>query len=235
MVGNASAMLYMAFKNLNDAAYKSLDGTKIEEMEDTVNTFAISAAVAGAATDVVPGLGGVLAVLTQTGLVWTLYVKINKTLGISISEHKLKFLGSAIVTNIVTNAGGLIVGYAAAAIMSFIPLFGQASSAVIHLALGYILIYAAAIIYLNFLTRTFKANGSFDFKESANTKIDIEKTVKGSDMKGIINEGKKNFNDAKKNGDIDRAKENPKCPNCGEPIKLDQKYCTNCGLKLKKD
>lgn len=233
MSGTTNHMLYMAFKNLNEAAGDLLNGTKIESIKDTVNNFAISAAVLGAAADVIPGAGGVLAALAQTGLVWALYVKINKTLGISISEHTIKFIGSAIATNIITSAGALILAYAAAAVMSFIPVFGQAGSAVTHLAIGYILIYAAAVVYLNFLTSTFKANGSFNFDDSEKTKETIKKTIKNSDVKDIIKEGKNAFKEAKDNGDIARAQKELKCPNCGAKITAEQKFCTECGLKLK--
>lgn len=226
-------MLYTAFKNLNEVAGDTLNGTGIESIKDTVNTFAITAALLGAAADVVPGVGGILAALAQTGLVWALYVKINNTLGISISEHTIKFIGSAILTNIITNAGYLIIAYAAAAVMSFIPIFGQAGSAVTHLALGYILIYASAVVYLNFLTHTFKANGSFNIDESDKTKQNIKDVVNRSNVKEIIKEGKNAFKEAKDNGEFERAKKDMRCPRCGEKITIAQDYCTSCGLKLK--
>lgn len=232
MNSSVRGMLYMSLKNLNDTALNSLNGTKIEEIKDTVNNYAISAAVLGAAADVIPGAGGILAALAQTGLIWALYVKINETLGISIAEHTIKFIGSAIATNIITNAGYLIVAYAAAAVMSAIPIFGQAGSAVTHLALGYILIYTAAVVYVNFLTHTFKTKGSFNVDDSDDTKKAIKATVKDSNVKEIIKEGKDAFKEAKANGDIERAKNNPKCPRCGSPIKPGQKFCTECGLPL---
>ena len=232
MNSSTKGMLFLAFKNLNDAAGDFLNGTKIESIKDTVNTFAISAAVLGAASDIMPGAGGILAALAQTGLVWALYVKINKTLGISISEHTIKFVGSAIATNLITNAGYMILAYAAAAVMSFIPIFGQAGSAVTHLALGYILIYASAVIYLNFLTSTFKAKGSFSFDDSEETEKTIQDTVKNSDIKEIIKEGKNAFKEAKDNGDIARAQKAMECPRCNHEITPNQKYCSNCGLLL---
>lgn len=233
MNGANVKMLVLALKNLNEEVGNILDGSKIETIKDTINTFAISAAVLGAAADVVPGAGGILAALAQTGLVWALYVKINNALGISISEHTIKFVGSAIATNIITNAGYLILAYAAAAVMSFIPIFGQAGSAVTHLALGYILIYAAAVVYLNFLTSTFKANGSFSFDDSEKTKKVIEEAVKNTGVKELIKEGKNAFKEAKDNGDIARAQKELKCPSCGSRISSEQKFCTECGLKLK--
>lgn len=226
-------MLYTAFKNLNEAAGDTLNGTEIESIKDTVNKFAITAGILGAAADVIPGAGGILAALAQTGFVWALYVKINNTLGISISEHTIKFIGSAILTNIVTNAGYLILAYAAAAVMSIIPIFGQAGSAVTHLALGYILIYASAVVYLNFLTHTFKANGSFNIDESDKTKQNIKEAIKDSNVKEIIKEGKNAFKEAKDNGEFERVKEDMRCPRCNEKITIDQNYCTNCRLKLK--
>ena len=46
------------------------------------------------------------------------------------------------------------------------------------------------------------------------------------------NEGRESYKEAKKDGSIDRAKAEPKCPNCGADTAPGQKFCSNCGTQL---
>ena len=229
---NPTPYLYIAFKGLNEAMKGSLDGTKIERIKETINNFAIASAVAGVASAVIPGVAGVVAMLTQTGFVWATYVQINKTLGISMSEHTAKFLGSAIMTNIATNAGAALAAYAAAAVISFIPLFGQALAAATIAALGYMMVYAAAVIYLMFITKLMQPDGTLKVKEDDDTKHIIEDIIKQNNIKEIIKEGRNSYKKAKADGSIDNAKKHPKCPGCGAEVKPGQKFCSDCGTSL---
>lgn len=229
---NLSPYLYFAFKGLNDAMKGSLDGTKIESIKETINNFAIASAIAGFTAVVIPGLAGVLAMLTQTGFIWATYVQINKTLGISMSEHTAKFLGSAIMTNIATNAGAALAAYAAAAVISFIPLFGQAIAAATIAALGYMMVYAAAVIYLMLITKLMQPDGTLKVPKEDDTKHIIEEIIKQNNIKEIIKEGRDSYKKAKADGTLDKAKKNPKCPGCGAEVKPGQKFCSDCGTAL---
>ena len=229
---NPSPYLYLAFKGLNDAMKGTLDGTKLESIKGTINNFAIASAVASTAACVVPGIAGVVAALTQAGFVWATYVQINKTLGISMSKNTVKFLGSAIVTNIVTGAGALLVGYAAAAVIGFIPIFGQAGAAIVNAALGYIIVYVAAVIYLMLISKMMQPNGELKVDENDDTKHIIKEIIDSNNIKEIIKEGRNSYKKAKADGSIDQAKKNPKCPACGVEVKLGQKFCSECGTAL---
>ena len=212
----------------------TLDGTKISAIKDTIRGFAIAAALASAVAGLAPGIAGVVALLTQTGFVWATYVKINNTLGISMTKDTAKFLGSAIVTNIALNAGAFIGAVIAAGLLAFIPGLGSAASAAIDAAMGYVLIYAAAIIYLKLITHFVHPDGTVSITESDGTKDVIKDIVRESSMRDIIKEGRESFKEAKKDGSLDKAKANPKCPNCGADIQQGQKFCSNCGLELSK-
>lgn len=230
---NPTPLLYLAFKGLNDSMKGSLDGTQIESIKETINNFAIASAIASMASGMIPGVAGVVAALTQAGFVWATYVKINKTLGISMSEHTAKFLGSAIVTNIVTNAGAMLVAYAGAAIISFIPIIGQVAAVAINGALGYIIIYAAAVIYLMLISKMMQPDGTLKVAENDDTKHIIQDIIKQNNIEDIIKEGRNSYKKAKADGSIDQAKKNPKCPGCGAEVKLGQKFCSDCGTSLK--
>ena len=230
---NPTPLLYLAFKGLNDSMKGSLDGTQIESIKETINNFAIASAIASMASGMIPGVAGVVAALTQAGFVWATYVKINKTLGISMSEHTAKFLGSAIVTNIVTNAGAMLVAYAGAAIISFIPIIGQVAAVAINGALGYIIIYAAAVIYLMLISKMMQSDGTLKVAENDDTKHIIQDIIKQNNIEDIIKEGRNSYKKAKADGSIDQAKKNPKCPGCGAEVKPGQKFCSDCGTSLK--
>ena len=229
---NLTPLLYLAFKGLNDSMKGSLDGTKIECIKEIINDFAIASALAGMAACVIPGVAGVVAALTQAGFVWATYVKINKTLGISMSENTAKFIGSAILTNIVTCSGALLISYAGAAVLSFIPIWGQVASAAIDGALGYIIVYAAAVIYLQFITKMMQPDGTLKILEEDDTKHIIEDIIKQNNMKDLIKEGRNSYKQAKADGSLDKAKKNPKCPGCGAEVKPGQKFCSTCGTAL---
>lgn len=231
---NPTPILGKALQELDKAMQGTLDGTKISAIKDTIRGFAIAAALASAVAGLAPGIAGVVALLTQTGFVWATYVKINNTLGISMTKDTAKFLGSAIVTNIALNAGAFIGAVIAAGLLALIPGLGSAASVAIDAAMGYVLIYAAAIIYLKLITHFVHPDGTVSITESDGTKDVIKDIVRESSMRDIIKEGRESFKEAKKDGSLDKAKANPKCPNCGADIQQGQKFCSNCGLELSK-
>ena len=200
---NPTPILGKALQELDKAMQGTLDGTKISAIKETIRGFAIAAAIASAVAGLAPGIAGVVAILTQAGFVWATYVKINNTLGISMTKNTAKFLGSAIVTNIILNA-----------------------------AMGYVLIYAAAIIYLKLITHFIHPDGTLNISEDDSTKETIKDIVSQANIRDIIKEGRESYKEAKKDGSIDRAKAEPKCPNCGADTAPGQKFCSNCGTQL---
>lgn len=227
---NVNVLLFAAFTELNKAAKGTLEGTKIENIAEIINTFAIFSAVASGVS-LLPGIGSVIAMISQTGLVWGTYIKINKELGISMKENVAKFIGAAMLTNIAANAVTYLLAYVGAGILSYLP-FANVLSTVLLAAIGYILIYLSAVLYLKLLTEVMKAKGTFELDESDDTKKMIKSVVENSNLDEIIKEGRKVFKEAEKSGEFKKAMNNMKCPYCGETIKKGQKYCSACGNKL---
>jgi len=228
-----NSFLYAVLYSLREQALTDFSNEQLEDVKNTINSFAIFSAATGLAANIVPTVGALAAAVAQTGLVWTLYVKINKSLKIDMSDNLAKFISSAVLSNLILNAGTLIIGYAAATVLSFIPVFGQVTSALLDGALGFILIYAAAVIYLKLLTQVMKVKGSINISQSDETKDYVKQVIKDTDLKNLIKEARNAYKEARANGDIDNAKNNPKCPNCHTPIEKDQSFCTHCGYKLK--
>lgn len=235
-MSGGAAILTKCFQELDRITNNAIDNSIIKNIKDSINKYAVMSAIAGGATAVVPGGAAVVATMVQAGFIWSLYVKISKELGISIRENKLKFIASAALTNITANAGMLIAGHVAATLFSFIPGLGSATSLIVEAMIGYVVIYVAAILYLQFITRLFKANnGSCDLSSMGDDELknEIKKASSELNMKEAITEGKQAYNEAKKNGDFERAKNNPQCPNCNATLDKNAKFCSSCGLKIK--
>ena len=223
-----AGVLGKALQELDRSMRNSLDGTKIEQIKNTIGDYAIAAAVASGVAGVAPGFAGVATALTQAEFVWATYVKINKTLDISMSENTAKFIGSAIVTNLITSAGAFVAVLIGSSVVSIIP-GGQVVSVAMNAALGYIIVYVSAIIYLKLITRMMQLDGTLKVSESDDTKHIIRDIIIESNIKDMVKEGKAAYKQAKKDGSFDKAK---KCPKCGAEVKDGQKFCSECGHSL---
>lgn len=229
---NIAPILAKALQDLDKSMQGMLNDTKIACISETISNYAIAAAAACAIEGLAPGIAGVAAALTQAGFIWATYIKINKTLGISMSEHTVKFIGSAIVTNLITSAGSIIVILIGSSLLSIIPLAGQATAVALNAVLGYTLVYTSAIIYLRLITRMMQPDGTINVSESDDTKHIIHNILKEAKLKDIVNEGKASFKQAKDSGKINMSQDQLRCHKCGTKVAQGQRFCSECGHNL---
>ena len=231
---NIAPFLGLAFRELDKNMQGILNGTKIESIKETISYYAIASTLASMAAAVIPGGGGLVAALSQTGLVWATYVKINKTIGLSMSDETAKFIGNAIVTNLITNFGAIIAGHVFAGVISLIPVAGGALAAAAEGLIGYTVIYASAYIYLKLISRVARPDGTIDVADKDKTSNIIEDIMHREDMKGLIKESTKQFREAQRSGAIDAVKAMNRCPKCGTAYEDGAHFCSQCGCDLTK-
>ena len=200
----SSAHLYHVLKALKEATEGVIKEEHLEKVETTIQTCAITAAATGVGGGMLPGVGGIVLTAASVAAIWTMYVRINKILGISIADNTLKSLASAMLTNIIAAAGAYILAIVATLAISFIPgLHFLAAPA--EAIIAYIAVFASGILYIKFLTNVFNATGSFDFSD-ADIQQGAKKVVDTTDMQDMINDAKKAYKQDKEK--INQEKKN---------------------------
>lgn len=142
----ASLKLTKAMDNVADEnlPYKIADIVKVHTKGATI----------GALSGAIPGIGGVIAFLTGAGFIWGMYARINKALGIELSENIIKTLATGIIVNL---GASIITPLVAGSVISFIPFAGNIGAIVIIGATVYGATMASGIIYLKIMTHIFEA------------------------------------------------------------------------------
>ena len=113
--------LWHAIPEARKSMHDYLSENQIASAEDTINVCSAIAAVSGVGAGWIPGAGGVVAAGAMTVTVWTMYIRINKDLGISMENNLLKFIASAFVTNLASNVGSILAVLAITTVLSLIP------------------------------------------------------------------------------------------------------------------
>lgn len=196
----SSHYLHHALKALQEASEEVIKSEHLERASNTIYACSIAATIAGIGAGLLPGAGGIAAAGACVAAIWGMYVKINKDLGISISENALKSLASALLTNLITSAGYAAAVFAFGVVSGFIPGL-QPLAAAIDAMLSYIAVFASGVLYIRLLTDVMKAKGTFVFSES-DAKDLAKKVVDESDVKGIVKEAKDSYKDAKRDGKV---------------------------------
>ena len=126
------------------AALKKIDSVASGVLPEDIEKVVLRHAKIAFASAFIP-IGG-LDVIAATANVWAMYISINNTLGLKFSDHLLKSIGSAIVSNIVQNVGLMSVISA----LKWNPVSWPISVAILTSSL-YALTIASGWIYLTAL------------------------------------------------------------------------------------
>jgi uncharacterized protein (DUF697 family) len=120
--------------------------------------------------------------------IWTMYVRINKELGLPFSENALKSLAAGMATNLAGNAVGMIAG----SLLKFIPGVGSVGGAVIMGGTVYAITITAGIVYMRAVAKLLNSKSADrisadDLREAAET------VSRSSDIQDIMKAAKKNY------------------------------------------
>jgi uncharacterized protein (DUF697 family) len=119
--------------------------------------------------------------------IWTMYLRLNKTLNISFGDNIIKTLASGVASNLgAVVAGTLIVG----SLLKFIPVIGTIPGAAMVAATGFGVTYVAGLIYLNAIVALAERKGWSNITEQDLKKETEEKMKDKEAMKDMINSAK---------------------------------------------
>jgi len=127
---------------------------------------------------------------------WTMYVRINKTLGIPFSENLIKSLATGIGTNLLANLPILGVS----SVLKSIPGIGPFAGGVIMSFSVYAVTIAAGIVYMKALAYLLKEQSEVT---EVNLKAAVDSIVGDKDaMKQIFREANREYETAKASGEL---------------------------------
>lgn len=120
---------------------------------------------------------------------------------VELRKDMLKFLASAVMSNIAINLGAVI---AAEVAFSLIPGAGIIGAGIISFAT----VYIGGILFLKILTGLFKAKATnWDDLSEEELKASVQAAAENTNVKAIFAEAKNLFKDMQKNGSLDKVAE----------------------------
>lgn len=173
-----------------------------ETADEVIEQHAIAGGAAGIGAAWLPGAGAAVATAAMTGIVWSMYYRINTKLGIKLSKNVLKSLASAMITNIIAAAGGYLLSLLAATLLSFIPVAGTFASMTIVAAANYGIVKLSGELYcvmIGLIAETGKSPS--DMSEEELKKI-AEDIVQNEDIEGRLKKAKEQYSAARKSGEV---------------------------------
>lgn len=185
-------------KALQEVPRNVISEEEAADIEKIINVHALGAAASGAATAWVPGAGAGIAAAGEIAFVWTMYVRISERLGIKLSKKKLKFLGSALLSNL-AYAGGVFL---AASAVSLIPGIGTVTSVILIAGAGYAMLTVAGIMYVNLMSSLIKEGVDVSAMSEEELNEKMKKVMDGQDVKKMMKEAQGEYVKARKAGTV---------------------------------
>lgn len=185
-------------KALQDVPGDVIDAETAEDIAKIISMHALGAAASGAATAWVPGVGAAVGTVGQAAFIWTMYVRISDKVGINLSKKKLKFLGSALLSNLATSVGS----YLAASAISLIPGVGSVAAVLLMAGAGYALVTVAGIIYINLMSNLIKSGVDMTTMSDEELKTKMTEIMKEQNIKGMMKEAQTEYVKARKEGTV---------------------------------
>lgn len=155
--------------NLAIQAHGTLNSLASNALPEEVEKIVVRHARIAIATALIP-IGG-LDIAAATVNVWTMYISINKAIGLSFSENVMKSVGSAVISNIVQNVGFMAI----VQVLKWNPFTFPISVAILAAAL-YGLTIVSGWVYLKALANMGQHDGDIEYsvRQSLSNYADIK-------------------------------------------------------------
>lgn len=185
-------------KALKEVPRNVINEQEAADIAKIISMHALGAAASGAATAWIPGAGASVAAVGQAAFVWTMYTRISQRLGINLSKKKLKFLGSAVLSNLVCTVGTLF----AASAFSLIPGIGSVTAALIVASAGYAMVTAAGIVYVKLMSSLLNEGTDMSYMSDEELRERMREVMEGQNVRTMMKEAQSEYVRARKAGTV---------------------------------
>lgn len=181
-----NAHLLHVAKDLVEAMNKAAETMLPGEIVDAVKLH--SGIAVGSAWIPIPGVD----VAVGAGNIWTMYVRINKKIGLSVKDNVLKTIASGVLTNLTSYLA--VSGVASA--LKFIPGLGSVGGGVVMSASLYAVTLCSGWVYLKaLLLLAKKNNGNIEVGNIGNAIKEVMKDE--ATIKNFIDAAKEDYKNEK--------------------------------------
>ena len=179
-------------KNLCVAVGQEADAQLGRDLAYIVKAHSTAAAAAGLASGWIPGAGALAAAGIAAASVWSMYIRINAALGITLGDHIMKSIATAVATNL---ASYFVSGLVLSTAFSFIPGMNFVVSTVLIGGTIFSLTVASGIVYMRVLVDLFEAGIDPASCSEAELKDRAESVADDLDMDSIKKDAKTAYKD----------------------------------------
>lgn len=159
-----------------------------------------AACTAAAVAAMCPYAGPTICMVAQTALIYTMYIRMNRAMGITLSKNVVKALASAVISNLVSNVGGCLLSIVGATALSFIPVVGNYASALMMFGVSYATVMIAAKCYSKTLLALSKKGKKVENMSEEEIKEVLKQEMDSSDLKGDMKAYTKAYKQGRKDG-----------------------------------
>lgn len=187
---------------------KYADENLTEELASIVKLHA-GIAIAGAFVPV-PGLD-FAALAANT---WTMYVRINKEVGLPFEKNMVKSLATGVVTNLGSNVVGIL---AVSSVIKLVPGLGSIGGGMVLAATMYSVTLAAGIVYMKALAKLKSWENGWGKASENDVKVAVEDVMADKEgIRDILRDSKEYYKKNKRDIDASNKKDPPPPPDTEE-------------------
>jgi uncharacterized protein (DUF697 family) len=172
---------------------------QVQELKNILTQHAIGAAAATVTVAWVPVAGVAAWIGILSAVVFSMFYRINKQLGVSLSKKLIKSIAASIISSL----SGAVVGLTVAgATLAFVPVLGSIGSSILLAAMAYALSNVAGYIYIKLMTSLSLSGTDLSSITEEHLKDLANEMIKNEDIGQMVKDAQEEYKAAKKAGTI---------------------------------